>query len=309
MPTETFNYGEDHALQTVTVTTLSETLDKKFWIILIHGGAWRDPNIDAINFSKPVISKLTTSPEYAEVLPYITAFASISYRLSPHPEHPQDQSSTNPREYRGSKHPDHINDVQAAIAFLQRKYGFEERYILVGHSCGAMLAYQSVMGRFKAGISHGPVAVAGLAGIYDLKKFRDTHKEIPAYQEIVEGAFGDDEAAWDAVSPAVVKGADGIEGGWTHGSFAILAHSSDDSLVDDTQDEAMDAALIDGWWKLQSEDKLRCVTRMPLEGEHDECWEQGDGLAEVIGYAIEKQLEITYEEEEPEEPEEPEESG
>lgn len=35
MPTETFNYGEEHALQTVTVTTLSETLDKKFWIMYI----------------------------------------------------------------------------------------------------------------------------------------------------------------------------------------------------------------------------------------------------------------------------------
>ncbi|KAE8364460.1 Alpha/Beta hydrolase protein [Aspergillus caelatus] len=291
MPTETFSYGEDHALQTVTVTTLSEALDKKYWIILIHGGAWRDPNIDAINFSNPAISTLTTSPAYAHVLPHITAFASISYRLSPHPSHPQDQSSISPREYRSAKHPDHINDVQAAIAFLQRKYGFEERYILVGHSCGATLAFQSVMGRFKAGISHGPLAVVGLAGIYGLRLFRDTHKEISAYQEIVEGAFGDDEAAWDAVSPAVAKGADGVEGGWTEGRWAILAYSPEDSLVDASQREAMDDTL-KGWWALQSEDKLRCAALMPLGGEHDECWEKGEGLAEAIGYAIEKQLEI-----------------
>ncbi|KNG82740.1 hypothetical protein ANOM_008641 [Aspergillus nomiae NRRL 13137] len=290
MPTETFNYGEDHALQTVTVTTLSETLDNKYWIILIHGGAWRDPNIDAINFANPAISTLTSSSEYSHVLPHITAFASISYRLSPHPDHPQDQSSTNSREYRGSKHPEHINDVQAAIAFLQRKYGFEDRYILVGHSCGATLAFQSVMGQFNAGISHGPLAVVGLAGIYDLKLLRDTHKEIPAYQEIVEGAFGDDEAAWDAVSPAVVKGADGVEGGWTAGRWAILAYLSKDSLVDFPQQEAMDATLRAGWCDVQSEENPRSVALLPLEGEHDECWEKGEGLAEAIAFAIEKQL-------------------
>ncbi|GAB1196279.1 hypothetical protein APSETT444_005548 [Aspergillus pseudonomiae] len=290
MPTETFNYGEDHALQTVTVTTLSETLDKKYWIILIHGGAWRDPNIDAINFANPAISTLTGSSEYSHILPHITAFASISYRLSPHPDHPQDQSSTNSREYRGSKHPEHINDVQAAIAFLQRKYGFEDRYILVGHSCGATLAFQSVMGRFNAGISHGPLAVVGLAGIYDLKLLRDTHKEIPAYQQIVEGAFGDDEAAWDAVSPAVVKGADGVEGGWTAGRWAILAYLSKDSLVDFPQQKAMDATLRAGWCDVQSERYPRSVALLPLEGEHDECWEKGEGLAEAIAFAIEKQL-------------------
>ncbi|OGM44096.1 hypothetical protein ABOM_007329 [Aspergillus bombycis] len=290
MPTETFNYGEDHALQTVTVTTLSETRDTKYWIILIHGGAWRDPNIDAINFANPAISTLTSSPEYSHILPHITAFASISYRLSPHPDHPQDQSSANPREYRSSKHPDHINDVQAAIAFLQHKYDFEDRYILVGHSCGATLAFQSVMGRFNAGISHGPLVVVGLAGIYDLKLLRDTHKEIPAYQEIVEGAFGDDAAAWDAVSPAVVKGADGVEGGWTAGRWAILAYSSKDLLVDLPQQEAMDAFLRAGWSNAQSEGCPRSVALMPLEGEHDECWEKGEGLAEAISFAIEKHL-------------------
>ena len=157
-----------------------------------------------------------------------------------------------------------------------------------------MLAFQSVMGRSKAGISHGPLAIVGLAGIYDLKLFRDTNKEISAYQEIVEGAFGEDEATWDAVSPAVVKGAVGVEGGWTEGRWAILAYSPEDSLVDAAQREAMNTFL-KGCWELQSEDKLRCVALMRLEGEHDECWEKGEGLAEAIGYAIGKQLEITRE--------------
>ena len=150
------------------------------------------------------------------------------------------------------------------------------------------------MGRFKAGISHGPLAIVGLAGIYDLKLFRDTNKEISAYQEIVEGAFGEDEATWDAVSPAVVKGAVGVEGGWTEGRWAILAYSPEDSLVDAAQREAMNTFL-KGCWELQSEDKLRCVALMRLEGEHDECWEKGEGLADAIGYAIGKQLEITRE--------------
>ncbi|KAE8372920.1 Alpha/Beta hydrolase protein [Aspergillus bertholletiae] len=295
MATETFKYGEDHDLQTVTVATFSETLDKGYWIILIHGGAWRDPNVDSINFANPAKSVLTTSPEYSHALRHIAAFASISYRLSSHPDHPQDQSSTNPREYRSSAHPDHINDVQAALAFLQAKYGFGERYILVGHSCGGTLAFQSVMGRFNAGVSHGPIAVLSLAGIYDLKLLRDTHKEISAYQDIVEGAFGDDETAWDVVSPAVAKGADGVEGGWTAGRCAILAYSPMDSLVDATQWETMNSALLDGWSKRQSREKSRLLAMLPLEGDHDECWEKGGELARAIAFTVGRVPEVTHE--------------
>ncbi|KAE8394355.1 Alpha/Beta hydrolase protein [Aspergillus alliaceus] len=292
MPTETFSYGEDHDLQTVTVTTLSETSHKGYWIILIHGGAWRDPDITSLNFANPAESLLASSPTYAHTQRHIAAFASISYRLSPTPNNPQNPLSTNPREYRGSKHPDHINDVQSALAFLQREYGFGEQYILVGHSCGGTLAFQSVMGRFSAGVSHGPVAVLSLSGIYDLKLLRDTFKGISVYQDIGEGAFGADEAIWDAVSPAVVLGKDGVEGGWGSGRLAVLAYSSEDSLVDAKQWEVMRTALLDRWVKEQSPAQKRSVEMLSLKGQHDECWETGEELARAIAFTVEKLQEM-----------------
>ena len=76
----------------------------------------------------------------------IAGFASISYRLSAHPNHPQDPINTDPKDFQDAKHPGHIDDVEAALAFLQNTYGFGGRYILVGHSCGATLAFQAVMG-------------------------------------------------------------------------------------------------------------------------------------------------------------------
>ncbi|KAF7586046.1 hypothetical protein BBP40_009644 [Aspergillus hancockii] len=293
MPTETFHYAEDHTLQTVTVTTLSESPNKGYWLILIHGGAWRDPTITSTTFVNPALSYLTTAPNYAHTLHHIAAIATIEYRLSPHPNHPQDPSTTDPKEYRGAKHPDHINDVQAALGFLQRKYGFQERYILVGHSCGATLAFQSVMGRFNgAGGEGGPVAVLGAAGIYDLRLLRDTFKGIPAYQDIVEGAFGADEGLWDGVSSAVVEGKDGVEGGWKAGRLAVLAYSSNDGLVDGKQWEIMRESL-GRWVQGQSGGQRRAVEMFALDGEHDECWKTGEELAKAIAFTIEKLQEVT----------------
>jgi hypothetical protein len=182
--------------------------------------------------------------------------------------------------------------VQAALGFLQRKYGFGERYILVGHSCGATLAFQSVMGCFNAGDVGGPVAVLGAAGIYNLKLLRDTFKEIPAYQAIIEGAFGSDESVWDAVSSALVKGSGGVEGGWGDGRLAVLAHSLNDGLVDGKQLEAM-SRFLGRWMEGQLEGKSRSVEVFSLEGEHDECWKTGEELAKAITFTIEKLQDVT----------------
>ncbi|KAE8152287.1 Alpha/Beta hydrolase protein [Aspergillus avenaceus] len=283
MPTETHHYGQDHALQTVTVTTLDTQVDKGYWLIFIHGGAWRDPTQTSINYLNPTASILTNSPTYSSAARRITAFASIEYRLSPHPSHPQDPQSTDPKECRTAKHPDHINDVQAALAFLQKKYGFGERYVLIGHSCGATLAFQSVMGAFGAGFP-GPVAVLGTAGVYDLKLLRDTHREISAYREIVEGAFGTDEAGWDAVSPAVVEGVNGVADGWKSGRLAVLAYSANDSLVDPEQREVMKASL--GPW-VKSRPGRR-VEMFSLQGDHDDCWEKSEELVKAIAFTLQE---------------------
>lgn len=228
-----------------------------------------------------------------------------------------------PEEFRAAKHPDHIRDVEAALAFLQNTYGFGPRYILAGHSCGATLAFQAVMGAVaghreqslggdvddaSAGaeristspgplpprLSAAPVAIVGVAGIYDLRLLRNTHREISAYQEFIAGAFGEDEMLWDAVSPAQMIGSRGVEGGWRTGRVAVLAHSTDDELVDKGQLESMREAL-KGWEQTPAQvpqneltHQDRRVRVLSISGAHDDAWIKGDELARAIQVAFEE---------------------
>lgn len=253
----------------------------------------------------------------------IAGFASISYRLSPHPNHPQKQSRTPPEEYRAAKHPDHIRDVEAALAFLQNTFGFGSRYILAGHSCGATLAFQVVMGAvgshpedtFHGGADNtgagaettsassgplppslpaSPTAIVGVAGIYDLRRLCYDHREISAYREIIEGAFGADEMLWDTVSPARMFASRGVEGAWKSGCLAVLAHSKDDELVNEGQLEAMHGALKE-WEELEAfvpkneaTAKHRRVRLLSISGAHDDAWIQGHELARAIQVAFEE---------------------
>lgn len=286
----------------------------------IHGGAWRDPTVTSEAFDK------AESILRASKLP-ISGFASISYRLSPHPRHPQAPSTTLPREFRSAKHPDHIRDVEAALAFLQNTYGFGPRYILVGHSCGATLAFQSVMGAvanhrelaYNGGaddcgagaepisttpdplpprLRAKPTAIVGVAGIYDLRRLVDTHRGISAYREFIEGAFGADDLLWDAVSPAQMIGSRGVEGGWKTGRLVVLAHSPDDELVDKAQDETMLDAL-KGWEQTEAlvpRDELthkdRRVRTLSIGGAHDDAWINGDEIARSVKFAFEELQEM-----------------
>ncbi|KAJ5766982.1 uncharacterized protein N7511_004598 [Penicillium nucicola] len=314
-PTRTVAYGRVHDLQHVSVTQLTNT--NGYWVIYIHGGAWRDPTVTADSFkaTEDILRKTPGLP--------IAGFASISYRLSAHPNHPQDPTRTGTKEYRDATHPDHIRDVEAALAFLQNTYAFGGRYILLGHSCGATLAFQAVMGAvaghreqaFKGALNNtdvhiGPVstspgplpprltvqptAIVGVAGIYDLRRLRDRNAGIDAYREFIAGAFGDDELLWDAVSPAQMVGSRGVEGGWRSGRLAVLAQSKEDELVDGSQVEAMEEALR-RWENVEAQvpvhelsTKDRRVRVLSISGEHDEAWEKGDQLARAVIYAFEE---------------------
>lgn len=199
--------------------------------------------------------------------------------------------------------------------------------MLVGHSCGATLAFQAVMGAVanhreqsfnggpedsRAGVevistSPGPLpprlaaqptAIVGLAGIYDLRRLLDAHREIPAYREFIEGAFGADEMTWDAVSPAQMVGSRGVEGGWKTGRLAVLAHSKDDELVDEGQLAAMLDALR-GWEDSAAEipkQELtatdRRVRTLTISGAHDDAWVDGRELARSIRFAFEQLREM-----------------
>lgn len=266
----------------------------------IHGGAWRDPTetSSALDLAS---STLLKNPTYiTKTLPQIKAFASISYRLSAHPSFPQDPSTTPPTEYRDAKHPDHIRDVETALSFLQNKYAFGNRYILVGHSCGATMAFQSVIPGL-AGYSRssalrervgkgGPVAILGVAGIYDLKLLRDKHRDISVYQEFIEKAFGkeeEEEGLWGGVSPANVDEG-GVEVGWWAGRLAVLARSQGDDLVDASQGEVMKETLANWERSAFSNVGVKSVVELSLQGGHDDHWRKGEELARAIAFTIEE---------------------
>ena len=259
----------------------------RIWIIYIHGGAWQDPAITATSFTATQ-NKLLSSPAAEK----IAGYATLNYRLSPYPSHPTDPS--NPADpARNAKHPDHINDVLAALLYLQDRYGFEERYILVGHSCGATLAFQTAMRRYWGSQYEStpalelnvvpPVAIVGLEGLYDLPALVRYHREQPEYRAFVANAFGDEIEGWEVVSPT----SGGFGESWVEGRVVVLAHSAGDSLVEGEQPELMRAALEALGWGEKGE---RRVLMFELYGDHDEVWETGDAgravefaVGEVLG--------------------------
>lgn len=168
--------------------------------------------------------------------------------------------------------------------------------MLVGHSCGATLALQSVMGPGVLGAEEAteqevgelgiepPVAIVGVSGIYDLRGLRDAHADVKAYEEFLVAAFGKDEALWDSVSPARWER---FRETWGTGSLMILTHSQDDELVEGGQIDTMVQWASSTW-----EDQGRRVLSLRnLKGRHNEIWEHGTELAEVIAVAIERLIE------------------
>ena len=102
-----------------------------------------------------------------------------------------------------------MNDVLSALLHLQETFAFQDRYILVGHSCGATLALQVAMRR-NWNVSHTPtsrrevvppVAVLAVEGLYDLPALVKCHSGEPVYKNFVTNAFGSDESIWQAVGP------------------------------------------------------------------------------------------------------------
>ncbi|KAL5329414.1 hypothetical protein ACEPPN_002926 [Leptodophora sp. 'Broadleaf-Isolate-01'] len=250
-----------HTLETWVSTTPSASEDKKYWIIYIHGGAWWRPMITASSFSLTVQHLLSSSNSE----PHIAGCASINYRLSTPPPLPQFAQFVEPNNpARNVKHPAHLDDVVAAIKYLQKTYGFAESYILAGHSCGATLAFQIPN---EVGLAP-PDGILGVEGIYDLAKLRNDHKDIPMYQYFTESAFGNNEAVWNLASPTTQRNKSGHV--WEKAKIVALAQSDEDELVDVSQKEIM-------WEKiLGSPVEGRKDFTMQLTGKHDEIWREGE---------------------------------
>ncbi|KAL9620543.1 MAG: hypothetical protein Q9160_004904 [Pyrenula sp. 1 TL-2023] len=307
-------YGNEHILQYYEVfqpATVGEdknaAFDKdKVWIVYIHGGAWRDPLITSSSFI-PFLKSLYPSQSSASSsspISHIAGIASLSYRLSPHPSHPQDPSQTPDHNLRNAKHPQHIEDVVSAIADLQGRYNFGNQYVIVGHSCGATLAFQVAMyagvpWKSSGGGVYGdrkeeeakmrcqlPVAIVGVEGIYGVDLLLRDYKDVSsAYREFVEAAFGDSRDAWIAVSPAqrayeryVCSWADNIdekgEGRRKGKVLALLAHSHEDELVNMAQSDEM-ARVLKGEKRGLGQSQFRGTAEAEKEEEKAENGEPG----------------------------------
>jgi kynurenine formamidase len=241
--------------------------------------------IGASSFALTVSSLLQSQ----QALPHISGFASLNYRLSTPPPLPQ-FAEFRPRQLddpaRNVKHPAHLNDVEAALIYLQRKYGFGSNYVLIGHSCGATLAFQ--LQSKKEGVM-GPKGILGVEGIYDLKKLRDDYKTIPMYQYFTESAFGKDEEDWKKASPTTQKNEGGFV--WEKAQVMAIAQSRDDELVNVVQRDLM--------WDVVK----KCVSggrrneKIEMVGKHDEVWKvaREDEEGTQLSVATKRVLELLAE--------------
>ena len=255
------------------------------WVIYIHGGAWRDPLVDSSSFA-PTISHLKPPIEDS-----VAGFASLNYSLSPHPSHPTHPAPPkDPNQpldsSRQAKHPEHILDVLTGLAYLQAKFGFGSNYVLLGHSCGATLAFQVAMDHAKWGASvpsvKKPKAIVGLNGIYDMpnliKNPKEKHKELsPLYEAFTRLAFGDNEKEWHDFSPIAVGD---WASEWSERAKAFLVQSHEDTLVPYNQLEGMQKQL--------QKSKGAGLEDIELEagGDHNDLWKKGDRLAEIVAEAV-----------------------
>lgn len=179
--------------------------------------------------------------------------------------------------------------MRSALAFLAGKFGIgdgegEEPYVLYGHSCGATLALQVVMGLEGGAVPVPmPAAVVGLQGMYDLAGLNARFGG--AYAEMIAGAFGDDEEVWVEVSPARFKGVFGE----TWDAFrkgkgvVMLAYSRQDEWIDMAEIDAMERRL-----RVEAAGGPQIQTRKDLTGGHDAVAEDGRTVGTVLMETVDK---------------------
>lgn len=190
------------------VLKIGDKLADRLRCRLVHGGAWRSPNETAENFLSPVLSTMYSSPFYNPgATQQIAGWASINYRLSPHPKYPQNPNTTDPYELRDAKHPEHIRDVRSALRLLQKTYGFGRRYILAGHSCGATLSFQCVMPEFDCNTGDSGIGVGGGGGGGGADSISTTSPSSSSTGEDISSATDDGDGY---AHPLAILGTEGI---------------------------------------------------------------------------------------------------
>lgn len=238
----------------------------------IHGGAWRDPAVDSMSF-EPAVKELWKSSLNLS----IAGFASINYRLSPYPSHPEDPSSPDDLS-RNVHYPDHLIDVAQGLLYLEEHYHIDNCYLLAGHSAGATMAFELHNWYMPLRVLPIPAAVLGVAGIYNFEAFIEDHTEIPAYRELMENAFPD-KRLWERASP--YKNRLPNYAAWEQAKAIIISHSSQDELVEQAQSSyILERARMAPHCKEK-------VHFLEASGNHDEIWASGSILAGLIVKSVE----------------------
>ena len=186
-------------------------------------------------------------------------------------------------ERREAQWPEQLNDVMSALRHLQARWGFGERYLLVGHSVGATMA---LLAALKAGEEEGieaPLGVVGVCGIYDWDQL---HRWSVGCESLTTSA-GLDEQRWREASPGRIES--GVwEERWARGRkrSIVLGQGRGDELVDFEQAVGMQR-VFDGEGR---EAGMISCDLMEVGGRHNEVWEKGDELVRVIGVGMGEML-------------------
>lgn len=154
----------------------------------------------------------------------------------------------------------------------------------MGHSAGATLAYQLLMGSAaldtRAEGEHDtdapllPAVLIGISGIYELCEFNERHAR--NYTSFIAAAFGEDETGWNTSMPACYSGSFKERLGPPR--RAILARSSEDGLVDEPEIDRMADKL--------RRDGVPVEVVKTLTGDHDFVWKDGTQIAELVKKAL-----------------------
>ena len=262
------------------------------YLVHIHGGAWRDPRLNADSI-EPTVAHAYSSPDGDFQL---KAIASINYTISQFskdPTQPYDSIRNHHSDpAREAVHPQHLKDVLEGLRFLST-FGIVERsYILSGHSCGACIAFQAILqSPSYYGLTDGakvppPAAILGMNGLYDLPELVDglgsSHEHLkPEYEMLLSNAFGTEREQWAAASPScfnpavVAKRAN--KNMVPH--LMLLDQSMEDQLVPFNQLEKLEATL-------RASGLLSVIRLERCKGKHAAPWEQGLPIWECVQDAL-----------------------
>ncbi|PFH63007.1 hypothetical protein XA68_10419 [Ophiocordyceps unilateralis] len=261
------SYGP-HPRQVVGVWDDGQANHVSPWIVFIHGGAWRNQQNSFRDF-EPSVNNMMASG----LLPPGTTLASIDYRLSPCAI-----PGANPCP-APVQHPDHILDVRAALQMLAQQRGLKSNYVLIGHSAGATLSFQLLMG--EAALQGRPLiraplptTVIGIAGIYDMRGIN--HRFGGRYTDFLTQAFGWDQSVWDRASP--VRFAGSFSERLPPPGRVLLARSPGDSLVDGVELDTMARKL--------AGDGVALSVVETLMGEHNAVWEDGRQIPGLVAQVL-----------------------